>query len=113
MDLIEGRDEDALLRYLPDDITGFEMTMEGGRYQVSPQCLDDVEAAFEDFSRELRGDSIEVLQSNETVNLGTATLTWTVKVVDGSMERIMPLKVVLSRSGSDDRWVVTRIELFN
>jgi len=114
LDLVEGRDDGAaLLRYLPEEIGGFELSMEGGKYRASPRTLDDVELIFEDFARQFQGDALDILQANETLGLEQGALTWTIKVVDGSLERVLPVRVTIARGGDDGSWVVREIDVFD
>lgn len=113
-DFIEGRDENALLPYVPGELTEFEIAMDSGKTRFAPESLDDLESIFEDLSYELAGDSIEVVQSNETVTGNVAVLTYTLKVVDGSLERTIPVKIELLRDTEDGQeWVLSFLEVYN
>jgi hypothetical protein len=113
-DFIEGRDENALLPYVPPDLADFEIAMDSGKSRFAPESLDDLESIFEDVAYELSGDSVEVVQSNETVMGDSVVLTYTLKVVDGSLERTIPVKVSLARDGEDGQaWVLSSLEVYN
>jgi hypothetical protein len=113
-DFIEGRDENALLPYVPPELTDFDISMDSGKTRMSPGSLDDLESIFEDVAYELSGDSVEVVQSNETQMGDGVVLTYTLKVVDGSLERTIPVKVSIKRDaeGGQD-WVLSSLEVYN
>lgn len=112
LDFIEGRDEYALLRYVPDEIGDLGITMYSSKEQFVPGSLDDLEMAFEEVAGEFQGDSVSVLQTNETHSAGAVILTWTVKVVEGCMERTLPVRVDLVKEGEQERWVMVGLALF-
>jgi hypothetical protein len=113
MDFVEGRDENALLKYVPDDLGRFEITMDSGKTQMSPESLDDLETIFEDTAYVFSGDSVTILQSNETLTADGAVMSFTVRVTDGAMVSTIPVKVRLLRDPSGKGWVMRSMELFN
>lgn len=113
LDFVEGRDENALLKYVPDDLGRFEITMDSGKTTMIPESLDDLEAIFEDTAYLFSGDSVSILQSNETLTADGAVMTFTVKVTDGAMVSTIPVKVRLLRDPSGKGWVMRSMELFN
>lgn len=113
-DFIEGRDENALLPYVPPELEDFEIVMDSGKTRFTPESLDDLESIFEDLSFEFEGDSIEVVQSNETPMGDFMVLTYTLKVLDGSLERTIPVKIQLLRDAESGReWVLSSLEVYN
>jgi len=113
MDFIEGRDENALLKFVPEEFSDFEISMDSGKTRYVPESLDDLEAIFEEIAYEFEGDSVTVLQSNETSSNESIVLTYTIKVVDGCMERTVPVKVELTRNEAGDGWVMTAMDVHN
>jgi len=113
-DFIEGRDENALLQYVPPELGDFEVAMDSGKTRLSPESLDDLESIFEDVAYEFSGDSIDVVQSNETHMGDSVVLTYTLKVMDGSLERTIPVKIELQRDDeSGQNWVLSSLEVYN
>jgi len=113
-DFIEGRDENALLPYVPAELADFEIAQDSGKTRFSPESLDDLESVFEDLSYELAGDSIEVVQSNETLVGDSVVLTYTLRIVDGSLERTIPVRIELQRdAGGGQDWVLSSLEVYN
>jgi hypothetical protein len=99
---------------VPPELTDFDISMDSGKTRMSPGSLDDLESIFEDVAYELSGDSVEVVQSNETQMGDGVVLTYTLKVVDGSLERTIPVKVSIKRDaeGGQD-WVLSSLEVYN
>ena len=113
MDYIEGRDVHALLKYVPDDMSEFEVSMDSGRSRYNPESLEDLEILFEDIAAEFNGDSLDLLQSNEDHNDNSIVFTYTVKVVDGAMERTLPLRVVFRKNEAEETWSIVHLDLYN
>ena len=112
-DFVEGRDDTALLKYVPADVGSLQVTMDSGRTDLVPQSLDDVESIFADIAEELQGDEASVVQSNETESADSVVLTYTVKIVDGSMERTLPIRAVMARDEASGKWVMVGLDLYN
>ena len=113
MDLIEGRDVHALLKYVPDDMSEFEVSMDSGKSRYNPESLDDLEILFEDVAAEFEGDSLDLLQSNENHSDNSIVFTYTVKVTDGAMERTLPLRVVFLKNEEQETWNIVNLDLYN
>jgi hypothetical protein len=113
LDFVEGRDDVALLKYVPSDVTNLKVTMDSGRTVFVPQSLDDVESIFEDAAEQLSGDDVSVIQSNETESAESVALTFTMRIVDGSMERTLPVRAALEKDEASGKWVMVALDLYN
>lgn len=113
IDFVEGRDDGGLYKYFPENLSNFRITVDSGKRVLVPQSFEELQESVEEISEELSGDITSVIHLNETELAGGVTITLTVKVVDGSMERIVPVKASLIKDSKSGKLVLSSLDLFN
>ncbi len=113
IDFLEGRGGENLLKFMPTRMSDFKVTMDSGKNVMFPESFDDVEFILEDVAGELRGDAVSVVQIAESESADLFTLTFTVKITDGSFARTLPMRSILRKDSVTGKWVWISLDLFN
>lgn len=97
IEFVRSGDENIIMRYIPDDFEDFRITVEGGSKNLYFQSYDDLEDGIGQFLDEIEGESLKVVQESRVELIDSVVYTFTLKIINDGMERVVPVRVVIDK----------------